>query len=140
MKERYINYEKAGDQFVGRTVCGLCSLSAEFAVSPCYFDFSNEDDPNGKKEQINAWIRENVVGGRNLDSKIIFMIRYLFASVCFHFNFLKEHCHPRNRLLSESLFTRCPEDLRSLAVVKYPWNKTSDTPIVTGVPPHVINT
>jgi hypothetical protein len=31
-----------------------------------------------------------------------------------------------------------PEYITKLAVVKYPWNKTGDTPNFTGIPPHVV--
>ena len=34
VKDRYIHYEKAGDQFTGRTVTGISSLDKEFAISP----------------------------------------------------------------------------------------------------------
>ena len=44
VKERDIHYEKAGDQFVGRTVTGLDVTSEEFGISPCYFDFSKIKD------------------------------------------------------------------------------------------------
>ena len=40
VKEQYIHYEKAGYQFLGRTVTGLDISSEEFTISPCYFDFS----------------------------------------------------------------------------------------------------
>jgi len=44
VKDRYIFYEKAGDQFTGRTVTGISSLSKEFAISPVYWDFSNVEN------------------------------------------------------------------------------------------------
>ena len=37
---RYIKYEAAGDQFVGKCVSGRKRTSTEFAASPAYFDFS----------------------------------------------------------------------------------------------------
>ena len=36
VKDRYIHYEKAGDQYVGRCATGISSLSKEFATSPAY--------------------------------------------------------------------------------------------------------
>ncbi len=38
-KERYLQYEKAGNQYLGREVCGLDVNSVKFAVSPPYFKF-----------------------------------------------------------------------------------------------------
>ena len=55
VKERYIHYEKASDQFVGRTVTGLNVTSEEFGISPCYFDFSkikDEKERNRAKADI----------------------------------------------------------------------------------------
>ncbi len=38
VKERYLQYEKAGDQYLGRVVSGLDVNSIDFAVSPPFFD------------------------------------------------------------------------------------------------------
>ena len=43
VKERYLQYEKAGDQYLGRVVCGLDVNSVKCATSPPYFEF---DDPH----------------------------------------------------------------------------------------------
>jgi hypothetical protein len=40
VKDKYIHYEKAADQFVGRTVTGIPSLDEKIAVSPAYFDLN----------------------------------------------------------------------------------------------------
>ena len=37
-KEKYIHYKKAGNQYVGRIICGLNVNSPEFGVSPPYCD------------------------------------------------------------------------------------------------------
>ena len=51
---------------------------------------------------------------------------------------MKANLHCRNRLLSSTIFSHVPEKLCKLAVVRYPWNKTRDTPFLTGVPPHIL--
>ena len=53
VKERYIHYEKGGDQFVGLTVCGLCCLTSDFAISSYYFDFTEVEDSQLKREELN---------------------------------------------------------------------------------------
>ena len=138
VKERYIHYEAAGDQFVGRTVCGLNCLNSQFAISPCYFDFTECENPDLKREELNLWMREHIVGGRELTAKILYMTRFLFANICYHYDYLFETCHPRNRLLNEPLLCHCPAELRQLAVVKCPWESTQDTPKISGIPPHVM--
>ena len=112
------------------TVCNL--------TSPCYFDFSEVEDGDVKRDQLNKWIKDNNVGGHHFIPKIQYLTRFLFASLCYHWDYLSENLHPKSRLLSLSLISQCPEDLRSLSVVKYPWNKTKDTPTISGIPPHVI--
>ena len=60
VKDRYIHYEKAGDQFFGRSVTGISSLSKEFAILPAYFDFS--DAPTDTKKTIDEIIEDNLQG------------------------------------------------------------------------------
>jgi hypothetical protein len=38
VKERYLQYKKAEDQYLGRVVCGLDVNNLLFAVSPPFFD------------------------------------------------------------------------------------------------------
>ena len=47
---RYIKYEAAGDQFVGKCVSDRKRTSTKFAASPAYFDFSALDS----KERISS--------------------------------------------------------------------------------------
>ena len=48
MKEKYIHYEKAGDQYVGRVATGLNVNSTSFAVSCPYFEFGVDDGGGGR--------------------------------------------------------------------------------------------
>ena len=41
-RDKYIKFESAGDQFLGRTLCGLNSLQIQFACSPPFFDVSGD--------------------------------------------------------------------------------------------------
>jgi hypothetical protein len=38
VKERYLQYEKVGNQYHGRVVCGLDVNSVKFAVLPPFFE------------------------------------------------------------------------------------------------------
>ncbi len=40
VKNRYLHYEKACDQYLGRVVSGLNVQTYEFAVSPPYFEIA----------------------------------------------------------------------------------------------------
>ena len=44
VKDRYLYYEKASDQYVGQTVAGISALSIEFAASPAFFEFEDIDE------------------------------------------------------------------------------------------------
>ena len=39
VKDKYLKYKAAGDQYVGICASGMNQLSKEFAVTPAYFDF-----------------------------------------------------------------------------------------------------
>ena len=138
VKDRYIHHESAGDQFVGQTVTGLSCLSTDFACSPCYFDFSETEDEELLRQHMDEQICWNVIGGRSMTPKVRFMTIHFLACICYHYEYLQANLHCKNRLLSTPIFSLCPENLRKLAVVKYPWNKTRFTPFLTGVPPHIL--
>ena len=60
VKDRYIHYKKAGDQFCGRSVTGILSLCKEFAVSPEYFELGSappeiENEINRRIKNICEW-------------------------------------------------------------------------------------
>ena len=76
VKDRYIHHESAGDQFVGRTVTGLSCLSTDFACSPCYFDFTDTENEEELRQQLDDFIRSNIVGGRQMTAKVAFMASF----------------------------------------------------------------
>ena len=61
----------------------------------------------------------------------------LFASLCYHLEFLEDTLHRKSKLQASLFFNCIPTHIKSLAVVKYPWNATKYTPVFTGLPPHV---
>ena len=83
VKERYIHYEKTGDQFVGRVVSGLDVNDPKFGVSPCYFDFSQIKCIHEKqkmKEEIELNICELLIGNYDDIPPYIF----LYAVISMH--------------------------------------------------------
>ena len=79
IKYQYINYEKAGDQFVGRSVIGIYLLTTEFGVSPVHWDWI--DSPVGSKYEIMALIEENFVRIKDVSSLTFNIIPFLFSYV-----------------------------------------------------------
>ena len=64
VKDRYIHYGEAGDQFTGRCCTGISSLTKEFAISPVYFDFTDvgEEGTRAVKEIIeDKFLEQHVV-------------------------------------------------------------------------------
>jgi len=139
VKKRYLHYDKAGDQYLVQTVDRLNCNHHLFAVSPPYFDYwlLDEDGRNTMERQIHELVSNCLFCGDEVDPRVFCIFLSYFASVCYHSTFLKERLRRTNRLHASPFFTHIPADILPLAVVKYPWNKTEDTPNFTGIPPHV---
>ena len=61
MKDRYLKYESAGDQYVGQCASGKNPLSKRFAASCPYFDYNhieNESEQLSMKAEINSWLSD----------------------------------------------------------------------------------
>ena len=43
-RDKYIKFENAGDQHLGRVLCGLNPLSVDFSLTPPFFDTECDDD------------------------------------------------------------------------------------------------
>ena len=66
------------------------------------------------------------------------LIRFLFASIFFHYDDLKINMSETNRVRASTMFIKATEEIRSYATIRYPWKKTCNTPIVTVLPPHIM--
>ena len=132
VKERYLQYEKAGDQYLGRVVSGLDVNSVAFAVSPPFFDVNEE-----MRVQIDALLKGYLVGGELLPAGVYQIFHYCFASLCYHHEFLASTLHQKSKLQASPFFSAMPQYAKSSATIKFPWEKTASTPIFTGIPPHI---
>ena len=134
VKDRYIHYKKSGDQFCGRSVTGISSLCKEVSVFPAYFELGSA--PPEIENEINRRIRIFVNGASQ--GTLYLLVRFFSAFICFHFGDLKRNLSETNRVGASTMFTEATEEIRSYATIRYPWNKTCNTPIFTGVPPQVM--
>ncbi len=74
VKECYLQFEKAGDQYLGWVVSGLEVNDVSFAISPPYFKCGdNEDDI---KEKILNLLKEFTVGGHGIRSEIFQLLYF----------------------------------------------------------------
>jgi len=92
MKERYLQFEKAGDQYLGRVVCGLNVNDVKFAVSPPYFDF-DADAANGTKDRAFSLLRDYMIGGDHVCASVHCIFYFCFAPLTYHFDFLSRVLH-----------------------------------------------
>jgi len=133
VKERYLQFEKTGDQYLaGQVVSGLDVNDVSFAVSPPYFECDGD-----VKEKILILLKDFTVGGHGIRGEIFQMLYFCFASLCYHFDFLVKVLPKRNKLQASPFFTHIPNYAREAATVRMPWKKTANTPAFTGMPPHV---
>jgi hypothetical protein len=133
VKERYLQYEKAGDQYLGRVVCGLDVNEASFGVSPPYFDTDLETI-----EKIHSLLKDYAVGGNRVTADMHRVFYFCYASLCYHRDFLTKILHKRSKLQASPFYNSMPNYAKVAAVVKLPWTKTATTPVFTGLPPHVV--
>lgn len=139
VKDKYLFRENAGDQYVGRCATGLPVTEKEFAVSPPYFDYSDLElaDRLEMKKKIDQHLSTRIPHYSEIKANALNLLHYCFASICYSYEYLNENLHDECPLRNAAVFKDIPEDIIKLAVIKYPWNKTKDTPRFTGIPPHV---
>ena len=138
---RYIKYENAGDQFVGKCVSGRNRKSKEFAASPPYWDFSAEERETKEafEHRLHSWLRDHLPEEAKDNLKVFGIYKMSMAAIVHHREYLEEHLH-QDSILRYSSFWADVDDIPfpEKVVVKYPWNATSDTPEITGIPPDIV--
>jgi len=92
VKERYLQFEKAGDQYLGRVVSGLDVNDVSFAVSPPYFECDGD-----VKEKILTLLKDFTVVGHGIRGEIFQMLYFCFASLCYHFDLLVTVLQKQNK-------------------------------------------
>ena len=138
IKDRYIHYEKLGDQFVGRSVTGISSLSKDFGMSPVHWYWTESHSYlKDKMETLNG---DNLVRRIDVSGATFDILKYLFVFICFHYDNLDAHFHPNHRLRASPIYIASvrEEDIRKYDVISYPWLSTNHTPYATDIPPHVM--
>ena len=82
-------------------------------------------------------LKDYMVRGECALPSVHHIFYFCFASLCYHFDFLKRILHSKNKLRASHFFTHIPIKIQAAATVKYPWNATEVTPPLTGLPPHI---
>ena len=137
---RYIKYENAGDQFVGKCVSGRTRMSKEFGASPAYFDFSSCDrcDQERYRRRLDDWIKDRMPMDARSNEKVFAVFKMCVASIEYNRDFLMTNLHRDSNIRASIFLLERAPPLDEYITVKYPWNKTSDTPELTSIPPDVL--
>lgn len=102
-RDKYVKYESAGDQFLGRVLCGLNPLVQEFAISPPFFNLCPEEST-----EVENLLMSFVVGGAVVPAVTFEVLHMCFACVVYHHNFLINHLHPNNRFRAHPAMSHLP--------------------------------
>jgi hypothetical protein len=78
-----------------------------------------------------------MVCGDHVSASVHCIFYFCFASLCYHFDYLVQVLHPKNKLQALHFFNNIPNYAKDTATVKYSWSKTAVTPTFTGLPPHI---
>ena len=70
VKERYLHYEKAGDQYLGRVVPGLNCNDSSFAVSPPYFDLTGCENDKEMQKKIDKLVRSFLYSSEKICARL----------------------------------------------------------------------
>ena len=92
VKERYLQYEKAGDQYLGRVVCGLDVNTVDFAVSPPFFEFDDTRQEGGRDDgtsQVYPLLKDYMVHGDTVPASVHHIFLFLLHIHLFSLRFLE---------------------------------------------------
>lgn len=124
VQDRYLRYERAGDQFVGRTVCGLPLCSTQFATLPPHFT------------ALNDTVKDAITTLFPYLSTIPSMMPVLclaLASLVWHSDWIRANVH-RSHPVRSTYLLRTPALLQSLKCLVTCGIK-SPVMTATGIPP-----
>ena len=131
VQDRYVFLDSGGDQFVGRSVGGLPVSDSKFATLPPHL--SSED-----LEEISKLGWEQIVPAfYNFNPSFRVIIQYLFASIVFHVDFLREELSPAHPLFQTAAFTRGWVDKYRGRILLGEGRCLITGMVASGVPPNV---
>ena len=106
VKDKYIKRENSGEQYVGRCKSNFDQLGKEFAISPCYFDYSGLSvvERLEIKKKVIDFMHERIPNAASIPAKILFLVELVFASIYYHFEFMNEKLAPERIFRASPMF------------------------------------
>ena len=121
--KKYVRYEAAADQFIGRILAMLSISSSEFAVLHPHFDVVDDT--------VLRAVKACFPGAPKAMEAVLVQC---LASLTFHRDFLRRNLVPEHPLFKSVLFTqRIVDELAHKVALSF----ANDTITPTGIPPHV---
>ena len=132
VKERYLKYESAGDELVGRTLTGIPPTSCEFGISPVYFIVSNETNP----VLIESFLF--MIFPIQKNTKLKCLTKQLLATIIYHEEWIADNSPSDGAVMNSGNFTYSVsfQDRRRMVRTSLPWENDRDSPNLTGIPIH----
>ena len=130
VKERYLKYENAGDELVGRTLTGIPPTSVDFGISHVYFKSDSR-----YYQQIEEFLS---VCFSVILPKLTGFSRVLLASFIYHESWTRENQHPASPLFNSTYysFDIVYPNRKDFVSTALPWENKHDAPVLTGIPIH----
>ena len=124
VKDRYLKYVSAGEQYVGHYTNFADQNSAQFAVSPPHFNFSSFEmaDCIACRKYLDKFISGHIYQLTDNDDYgyVKYPDKLLFASLCHHHKYLAENFHPQILLIPSSFSCNVPYCIREYVKISYP--------------------
>ena len=130
VKERYLKYENAGDELVGRTLTGIPPTSVDFGISHVYFKSDTR-----YYEEVEEFLS---VCFSITHQRLHGLSRVLLASFIFHESWTREKHHPASPLFNTTYFSFdvVYPNRKDFVTTALPWENKHDAPVLTGIPIH----
>ena len=114
-------------------------------MTPAYFDFfgeiNDEVDREKLKKDLQKWLEIRVPNFGGVLPLTQHLIQYLFASVCYHHDFLDKNLHAECSLRASKSLKDIPIQFTKIVKVSYPWDNDGTNaciPNCSVIPLHVM--
>ena len=101
-----------------------------------HFNINTEVEQQILTDTIEAVVGKH--GKQTINKQTCYCISMLFASLIYHYDNLKSKLRAKSSRNACFIFTDVPEVLKSLMRVSHPWDKDVNSPVLTGIAPHIL--